>query len=203
MEAPVRKVVRIILIAIVFLLLGMAAGLIWNNADDKSSGPPFVHDRLTPVYCIEVSGRPCDVKAASRWSASKFRAGALGHQRFNPKALFTNPVHAKALILAAIRREYAKPKNAVFRAIPPGQRLQNTLKSANCVRNGGYHPYSTGYQVCSIEGRITRHDIQKIGAISLCGAGVALMIPSGGSTTEIAVGSGACAWGFWMTADPG
>lgn len=201
-----------LLLFILSLILTVA---IVNNDRGRDRSAPVVQARIKTVAApATVSpnipiGMPVKIHAAAIWSAAKFRKGKMGpHSHGVPTRLYKHPAKVHAMVVAAVKTYYKKhPHKKGLRKVSATQRADALWNRASCVHkvrhNVYYAPYSTGFNVCHVGPKATRHDVQKIGAVTICGAAVAVAIVSEGLTMAVGFGAIGCPWEAWMLADPG
>lgn len=150
----------------------------------------------------------CDPKV---YAVNKFKQGKMGRASgFTPSRVFTNPAAAKAVFINKIqaamnrasRTMSARQRRAAFPHTATWY-YNNAAANASCGGYRPYSPYTTGIDVCSLAGprnKLTKTDIQKMGAATFCGGSVAFGAITGGTGYFITGwGAASCMWGLWMS----
>jgi hypothetical protein len=204
-------VAMIVGVTLVIVVIGAIFDAGHSKRADESNTPAGFSQTGSGVSarCVlngqEVS---CDPKV---YAVNKFKAGKMGRASgFTPSRVFTNPTNAKAAFVAKIQTAM----NRASRAMSTRQRkaafphtatwyYNNAMANASCGGYRPYSPYTSGINVCSLSGprnKLTKNDIQKMGAATFCGGSVAFGAVTGGTGYFITGwGAASCMWGLWMS----
>jgi hypothetical protein len=194
----------------------LLVGLLGRWVIDEAYGAPAriaVPDRVV-TKCVPED--PCSIRHNKR----TFKRGRLGHSnRWNValRDLTRDPAAAKRVFIKKIRR--AMGRHARWRGLSARQlyaRVAHPAGASQCLSALSYPAWATRKGQCnryrdfpSGPGLTTRQ-VQRVGSVTLCGAGVALSLlnrPAGAAAAKVmavvGVGGGGCFWAFWRDIDPG
>lgn len=164
----------------------------------------------------------CDVNSCGTppdYATSQYTKGNMGRDHFAWDQ-FKNPKEAHQLALDRIKAKIsaadtlAKSSTATaddvaaskLASSKTAQEWLNTITSADddCVGQGGYAPYSTGFSVCDYTHHSgnTKEGIQRIGVVSFCAGSVFITFVTGGGAALVAFGSAQCLWTAYLAFSP-
>ncbi len=179
-----------IAMTLVFTTAYVGIGLAYDAANSASQ------------RCVTESGKPC---TAPQYAVKKFKNGKMGRSHgVKPSKIFANPKVAKRIFVRKIQRKLDRRYGRSAAPHSASWYYREALDDATCVGTGTYSPYSSGFDVCVLEGpetKMTKEDIQNTGAVTFCLGSVAFGAATAGSGYLITGwGAASCTWSLWLAA---